>query len=76
MPKFLKKNCTELFGVKRLSCFALRVENEEMREGLIKELAEFDNHLNSRETVDQHRFAEETLFKTCFVKKWQVELKK
>lgn len=76
MPKFLKKGCAELFGVKRLSCFALRVEDDVKREKLIKELSEFDNHLDGRETLGEHRFVEESLFKTCFIKKWQVELKK
>jgi hypothetical protein len=70
-----RKNCCELFGVKRLSCFALRVTDPLLRESLItKELKEFDNHVDSREKVEDHKYAEEVLFKTCYIKKWQVEI--
>lgn len=40
----------------------------------MKRLAEFDNHLESRETLDEHKYAEETIFKTCYIMKWQVEI--
>jgi hypothetical protein len=46
-----------------------------LRESLItKELKEFDNHVDSREKVEDHKYAEEVLFKTCYIKKWQVEI--
>jgi hypothetical protein len=50
------------------------VADPALRETLTKDLKEFDNHMDARSTLEQHRFAEETLFKTCYIKKWQVEI--
>lgn len=40
----------------------------------MKDLKEFDNHTENRKGIDDFKYAEETMFKTCFVKKWQVEI--
>jgi hypothetical protein len=74
LPKFMKKNCSDLFGVKRLSCFALKIDNMEQVNKVLKELKEFDNHAELREGIDEHKYAEEMMFKTCLIKKWQVEI--
>jgi len=39
--------------VKRLTCFAIKVIDEQIKEEYImKRLTEFDNHLDSRDTID------------------------
>jgi hypothetical protein len=62
-------------GTKRLTCFALHVKEEKMRNDLImKSLQEFDNHPDNREDLNDFKYAEESIFKTCYIKKWQVDL--
>ena len=59
-----------MMGTKRLTSFAIKFEDQNIRSSILEELREYDNHTENREGVDQHKYAEETLFKTCFIKKW------
>lgn len=62
-------------GTKRLTCFALKIEDKESRDDLIfKSLHEFDNHPDNREDLSDFKYAEEMMFNTCYIKKWQVDL--
>ena len=61
-------------GTKRLTCFALRIEDENNRKDLLKSLHEFDNHPENREDLSDFKYAEEMMFNTCHIKKWQVDL--
>jgi len=61
-------------AVKRLTCFAIKIEDSGLREETIAAIKEFDNHPENREDLVEFRYAEETMFKTCYMKKWQVDL--
>ncbi len=74
LPKFLKKTCCDLLGVKRLTCFAIKIDNEGLRNEVTASIKEFDNHPESREDLSEFKYAEETMFKTCYMKRWQVDL--
>ena len=69
-PKFLKKNVCDIFGVKRLTSFALKVEDETLRSEITKNIKEFDNHPDNRDNLQEFKYAEETMFKTCYIKRW------
>ena len=43
------------------------------RQKMLEDLAQFDNS-NQEPTLEAHKYAEEALFKTCYVKKWQVDI--
>lgn len=62
--------------VKRLSCFALKITDDSLRNRVLEQLSEFDNHMEAKDTLDEHRYAEEMMFKTCYIKRWQVEINK
>lgn len=38
-------------GVKRLTCFAIKIQDEKIKSELIKQLQEFDNHPENREDI-------------------------
>jgi hypothetical protein len=62
-------------GTKRLTCFALKITDVHLRDELvIKSLTEFDNHPDNRDDLADFKYAEESMFKTCYIKKWQVDL--
>lgn len=61
-------------GTKRLTCFAIKIEDKDTRDSLMADIKEFDNHIDNREGLDDFKYAEETMFKTCYIKKWQVEI--
>lgn len=61
-------------GTKRLTCFSITIDNEKMRTELLSELKEFDNHPDNREDLADFKYAEESMFKTCYMKKWQIEI--
>ena len=74
-PKFLKKNCCDLMGTKRLTCFALKIEDKSLRDDMVmRSLQEFDNHPESRTDLSEFKFAEEMLFNVCNIKRWQIDL--
>jgi hypothetical protein len=74
-PKFLKKNCCDLMGTKRLTCFALKIEDKALRDDMVmRSLQEFDNHPESRTDLSEFKFAEEMLFNVCNIKRWQIDL--
>jgi hypothetical protein len=60
--------------VKRLTCFAIKVEDSSLRSEITSAIKEFDNHSDNREDLSEFKYAEETMFKTCYMKKWQVDL--
>ena len=41
---------------------------------MTKNIGEFDNHPENRGDLQEYRYAEETMFKTCYMKRWQVDL--
>jgi hypothetical protein len=40
----------------------------------LNSLKEFDNHPDNRENIDDYKYAEESVFKPCNIKRWQVEI--
>jgi len=60
--------------VKRLTCFAIKVEDSSLRSEITDAIKEFDNHPDNREDLSEFKYAEESMFKTCYMKKWQVDL--
>eukprot|EP00347_Sterkiella_histriomuscorum_P020805 403336394 len=74
LPKFLKKNCCEIFGVNKLTSFAIKIEDKNVKQRITDELKEFDNDPLMKQDVTELKYADETIFKTCYVKKWQVEI--
>lgn len=58
-------------GTKRLTCFAIKIEDKETRESL-RDIKEFDNHIDNRQELADFKYAEEAMFQTCYIKKWQV----
>ena len=64
-----------MMGTKRMTCFALNIVEKQAREELVmKSLQEFDNHPDNREDLADFKYAEETMFNTCNIKRWQVDL--
>ena len=57
-------------GVKRLTCFSLKIEDDKIRQDLLNSLKEFDNHPDNRENIDDYKYAEESMFKPCNIKRW------
>jgi hypothetical protein len=45
-----------------------------LKTNIIDAIKEFDNHPDSMEDLSDFKYAEETIFKTCNMKKWQVDL--
>ncbi len=51
------------------------ISDENIRKELIeKDLQEFDNHIDNKESINDYKYADESLFKSCQIKRWQVEL--
>lgn len=64
-----------MMGTKRLTCFAMRISDKQLRNDLVlKSLQEFDNHPDNRDDLADFKYAEETMFRTCYIKRWQVDL--
>lgn len=45
-----------------------------MREEVTQAIKEFDNHPENREDLADFKYAEESMFRTCYMKRWQVDL--
>ena len=73
LPKFLLSGLTQLFRVKRLTCFAIRDEftSDKVKVEFHKRLSEFDNRQQT-ERIDKLKYAQETMFKPVHIKRWEV----
>ena len=53
----------------------MRISDKQLRNDLVlKSLQEFDNHPDNRDDLADFKYAEETMFRTCYIKRWQVDL--
>lgn len=69
IPKFMHQQVTSLFAVKRLSTFALFKDDSALLDSFI---SGFDNSVQSKSNLDEHKYGKEHLFRSCQVKRWNV----
>ena len=68
---------TKLFGVKKLTCFAIkdvkRVDSEEDDCDFITKFFAFSNQVDSRgESIEEYKYAQDQMFRPCVIHKYFV----
>ena len=78
MPKFSKTELQKMFGVRRLTCFALDFEKmEPFKEKLLSGISEFNNNFETKPDLTKFRYADDSMFNAkkfghTLIKKWNV----
>ena len=78
LPRFLKKDLSEMFGVKRITCFGLDLSQSlEIPDQLCKFIGEFNNNFESAPDLNKFRHADDSMFNQSklghtLIKKWWV----
>ena len=82
LPKFAKADLSKLFGVKRISVFALQAVPPKIGDFLLTDIRQFDQ-LAASESADIHKFRypDDSMFsmrsgdlRNTLIKKWTVEI--
>lgn len=85
LPKFAKVELCKLFGVKRLTAFAMMFDAfpDSMRKGLEEELSQFNQSISEdKADLSKFRFADDSMFvmrhenelRNTLIKKWTVAI--
>ena len=78
LPKFSKSELQKMFGVRRITCFAIDFKNmEPFREKLLSDISDFSNNFQTKPDLTKFRYADDSMFSSnkfghTLIKKWNV----